>query len=122
MRKTICKITIASSLVLLSPWLLAAGTTYTCTMESAQDRIINVVYKEEGKTTPCEVTYTKEGETKSLWRYDNTEGECEKRAEEFAEKQRAWGMTCSTGDAAPAAVEAEPAAVEAPAPAETPAQ
>jgi hypothetical protein len=118
MRKTICNITIATGLALLSPILFAAdGVTYTCTMDGTQDRVIKVVYKEDGATVPCEVAYTKDGETKSLWRYENTQGECEKKAEEFAEKQRAWGMTCNTG-AAPAAEVAAPAATEAPATAE----
>lgn len=113
MRKTIGKITVAASLALLSPLLLADhGTTYTCTMDGTNDRIIKVEYKNEGATVPCEVTYTKDGETKSLWRYENTQGECEKHAEAFAEKQRAWGMTCSTGSA-PVMMEDAPAAAEA---------
>lgn len=118
MRKTINKITIAAGLTLISPMLLADhGITYTCTMDGAQDRVIKVIYNEEGKTTPCEVTYTKEGETKSLWRYENTQGECEKRADEFAEKQRAWGMTCNTDGTAASSTTETPAAVPAEAPA-----
>lgn len=122
MRKTMNKITIAVGLALVSPVLLADhGVTYTCTMEGAQDRIIKVEYKEEGTTTPCEVLYTKEGETKSLWRYENTQGECEKRAEEFAEKQRAWGMSCDTNGASAASTAPETATEPAPAPAAEPA-
>ena len=87
MRKTVEKIAIATGLALLSPTLLAdQGMTYTCTMDGTQDRIIKVSYKNEGSAVPCEVLYTREGETKSLWRYENTVGECEKRAHEFAEK------------------------------------
>ena len=132
MRKTINKIVVATSFALVSPMLMAdQGVTYTCTMEGTQDRIIEVTYKTEGSAVPCEVLYTKEGETKSLWRYENTQGECEKRAAEFAEKQRAWGMSCNTnGEATPPAVPAEeipmqPTPMEtppAPAPVEAPAQ
>jgi len=41
------------------------------------------------------VTYTKDGETKTLWHYESTEGMCESKAAEFAEKQIHWGWSCS---------------------------
>jgi hypothetical protein len=66
---------------------------YTCTNGGAE-RVIEVSYS-TANPVPCEVTYKKDGESKSLWRYENTTGQCEAKAAEFVEKQRGWGWTCS---------------------------
>ena len=80
---------------------------YTCKMNNAE-RVIEVVYASADKSAPCTVSYTKDGVTQTLWSYESTEGQCEAKAAEFAEKQATWGWTCSneTGNA-PAAASAE---------------
>ena len=69
---------------------------YVCTKADAATRIIEVVYASPDAEVPCDVAYTKDGNTQNLWHYDNTLGACAARAAEFADKQRAWGMTCNT--------------------------
>ena len=67
---------------------------YTCKMNDAE-RVIAVVYTSTDKPAPCTVSYTKDGVTQTLWSYESTEGQCEAKAAEFAEKQSSWGWTCS---------------------------
>lgn len=67
---------------------------YTCKMNNAE-RVIEVAYASAEKTAPCTVSYTKDGVTQTLWSYESTEGQCEAKAAEFAEKQNSWGWTCS---------------------------
>ena len=69
-----------------------AGTNYVCT-QAGMERKIEVVYLAEGKV-PCEVRYTKFGDTQVLWSAQAEEGYCEARAAEFVEKQRGWGWEC----------------------------
>jgi hypothetical protein len=71
---------------------------YTCTLNNAE-RIIEVNYSSD-KAVPCKVNYTKDGTTQSLWNYESTEGQCEAKATEFAEKQKSWGWNCTTASAA----------------------
>lgn len=71
---------------------------YTCTMNNAE-RVIEVVYAATDKPAPCTVSYTKEGVTQTLWSYESTEGQCEAKAAEFAEKQNTWGWTCNNAAA-----------------------
>lgn len=58
-----------------------------------QTRVIEVVYTGEG-TTPCEVRYSKEEGSKTLWSANNLEGFCEDKAAAFVEKQKGWGWSC----------------------------
>lgn len=67
---------------------------YTCKMKDAE-RVIEVVYASTDKPAPCTVSYTKDGVTQTLWSYESTEGQCEAKAAEFAEKQRSWGWSCN---------------------------
>jgi hypothetical protein len=69
-----------------------AETTYVCT-HGGMERKIEVVYLETGKV-PCEVRYTKYGDTRILWSAQAEEGYCEAKAAEFVEKQRGWGWEC----------------------------
>lgn len=71
-----------------------AGDTYTC-KHGAQERVISVVYTNEGATVPCEVTYNKGEGAASLWQAQNLEGYCEEKAAAFVEKQRGWGWDCT---------------------------
>ncbi|MDF3014581.1 MAG: hypothetical protein K0Q78_2785 [Cellvibrio sp.] len=88
---------------LLVSGLLAASVSanandaikYTCTMDNAE-RVIEVVYASADKAAPCTVSYTKDGVTQTLWRYESSEGQCEAKAAEFAEKQSSWGWTCNS--------------------------
>lgn len=69
-----------------------ADTTYVCT-QGSMERKIEVFYLETGKV-PCEVRYTKGGETQVLWSAQAEEGYCEAKAAEFVEKQKGWGWEC----------------------------
>lgn len=70
-----------------------AEPTYVCT-QGSMERQIEVVYL-GADTVPCDVRYTKEGETKVLWSAQAEEGYCEAKAVEFVEKQRGWGWECA---------------------------
>lgn len=83
-----------SGLMLVSAVVFAKDSIkYTCTLNNAE-RVIEVVYTTD-EATPCDVNYTKEGETKTLWHYQGTQGACEAKAEEFVNKQVNWGWDCS---------------------------
>lgn len=71
----------------------AEPVKYICTLDKAE-RIIEVSYSSE-KAAPCAVNYTKDGATQKLWSYEITEGQCEAKAAEFAEKQKGWGWSCT---------------------------
>ena len=79
-----------------------SNITYTCKLNNAE-RVITVAYTAPDKKVPCEVQYKNNGETKTLWNYQSTEGQCEKAAEDFVAKQTSWGWDCKTDAAAPAA-------------------
>lgn len=82
----------------------------TVCSHGAQTRVIEVVYTGEG-TTPCEVRYSKEEGSKTLWSAANLEGYCEDKAAAFVEKQKGWGWACEASASQEAA--AEPVAEEA---------
>ncbi|WP_394183588.1 hypothetical protein [Marinomonas posidonica] len=65
----------------------------TLCVHGNENRVIEVVYP-EGNRLPCEVQYTKAGNTKTLWNAKNKAGYCENKAAEFVEKQIAWGWSC----------------------------
>lgn len=77
---------------------------YTCKMNDAE-RVIEVVYASTEKPAPCSVSDTKDGVIQTLWSYESTEGQCEARAAEFAEKQSTWGWTCNREASGVAAAE-----------------
>ncbi len=74
-----------------------ADTTYVCT-RGDMERRIEVVYLGTG-TAPCEVRYTKNGNTEVLWSAQAEEGYCDARAVDFVEKQRGWGWECAESEA-----------------------
>lgn len=88
-------ITLASALAFNAQ----ADEVYHCAF-GPQERIISVVYLQEGEALPCEVQYTKEGETETLWSATNEENYCEQQAQQFVEQHRDWGWRC---DAMPGA-------------------
>ncbi|UTA48162.1 hypothetical protein L1F30_01145 [Simiduia sp. 21SJ11W-1] len=71
----------------------ATAETYVCT-NGGMERSISVVYLEPGQAVPCEVQYTKDGESRILWRAQNESGYCESQARAFADKQSSWGWAC----------------------------
>ncbi len=80
----------------------ASAMTYVCTKDG-KERLITVVYDIQGSNVPCEVTYQKEDESlQGLWRAQNTEGYCEGKAAEFAQKQESWGWQCEMVEDVPA--------------------
>jgi hypothetical protein len=83
------------STLLLSTAALAKDGSYTCTHGKVV-RKIEVKYTEAGKKAPCEVIYTKEGETqgKSIFSAKIKEGFCEEKAKAFAEKLSGMGFPC----------------------------
>ncbi|MBB3062632.1 hypothetical protein [Microbulbifer rhizosphaerae] len=91
----------------------AADPLSTSCTHGGDVRTIEVVYP-QGAELPCEVHYTKDGETQTLWSASNQAGFCESKAEEFIASQQSWGWQCdSATDAsqeAAAAVEPAPAA------------
>jgi len=76
-----------------------ADETYTCT-HGTQERVITIVYQDQAAKVPCEVQYQKNGTTETLWTAQNEVGYCERKAEEFVEKQRGWGWDCAMAGAA----------------------
>lgn len=94
--KTTYRTAIALFSVLFSSSVLA-DDVYVCQHADSQ-RIISVVYTEEGSTVPCEVTYEKSTGSQVLWSAQGEEGYCEAKAEAFVEKQRSWGWDCSNSD------------------------
>ncbi len=105
----IIKTTYRTAIVLFSVLLsssVLADDVYVCQHADSQ-RIISVVYTEEGSKVPCEVTYEKSTGSQVLWSAQGEEGYCEAKAMAFVEKQRSWGWDCSSNDdAADAAEEA----------------
>lgn len=69
-----------------------AEPAYVCT-QGNMERRIEVVPLGTAKV-PCEVRYTKNGNTEVVWNAQVEEGYCEARAVEFVEKQRGWGWEC----------------------------
>jgi len=69
-----------------------ADTSYVCT-NGGMERKIEVVYLGTEKV-PCEVRYTKDGNTEVLWTAQAEEGYCEAKAADFVGKQRGWGWVC----------------------------
>ena len=74
--------------------MAADNIKYSCTLDGVE-RVIEVVYPTAGEKLPCEVHYTKAGETEVLWNYTNEIDKCEVQAESFVQKQTTWGWRCS---------------------------
>ena len=79
--------------------LAAPNKVYQCTQRQ-HERLIDVSYASPDTQVPCEVLYHKNGQTESLWRYNNEQGQCETQAENFLAKQQGWGWQCSSRDEA----------------------
>lgn len=104
MRKTI--FTLAATILSVNA-MAAENTTYSCTLDGVK-RLIEVVYPNPGEKLPCEVRYTKAGETEVLWTYTNEVDKCETQASSFVDKQITWGWRCSNEATADVDAAAEP--------------
>lgn len=87
--QVIALVTLASAMA----FNVQADEVFHCAF-GPQERIISVVYLQEGELLPCEVQYTKEGETETLWSATNEENYCEQQAQDFVEQHRDWGWRC----------------------------
>ena len=103
------------TVALISVSAFAAHVKTTC-VSGKDERVIEVTHA-EGKATPCEVHYTKAGETKTVWTSQNSGSYCEEKAQGLAEKLAAAAFKCD--NSAVAHAEAAPVAqpVQGPAPA-----
>lgn len=83
----------------------------TVCSHGSQTRVIEVAYTSEDNV-PCEVRYSKEEGSQTLWSATNKAGYCEEKAAAFVEKQMGWGWACeasintATSDEAEVAAEA----------------
>jgi len=96
--KKLITLYLALSLTLLAGSALA-DQSYSCT-HGKQERSISIVYQDQVKKVPCEVQYTKDGVTQTLWSAKGQVGYCEEKALAFVEKQRGWGWACEEVKAA----------------------
>lgn len=70
-----------------------ADETIICT-NGHQERMVSVIYQDQDTKVPCDVEYTKDGQTQTLWHADNEYGYCQDKAEEFIQKLNEWGWFC----------------------------
>ena len=78
----------------------AWAKTVTCTMTSLE-RTVELRYESPGEAVPCEIGYSKPSQElgeQILWRAENEAGYCEARFEEFVDKLRGFGWSCSEHD------------------------
>ncbi|TEW49832.1 hypothetical protein [Psychromonas algicola] len=83
----------------MSTSAMAIENITTVCSHGSNIRIVEVVYSGENNV-PCEVQYTKEEGTKTLWSAANSAGYCESKAAAFVEKQKGWGWSCDTASVA----------------------
>lgn len=84
----------------------------TVCSHGGQTRVIEVAYTAEDNV-PCEVRYSKEEGSKTLWSATNLTGFCEEKAAAFVEKQKGWGWSCEVSTKTEIMEEAEVATEEA---------
>lgn len=80
-----------------------ANAAVTVCKHGKSERKVEVAYAEQGKKVPCEVKYTKDGSTTTLWTATAKEGFCEEKATGFIGKFVEQGYDCKdeeTGDTA----------------------
>ncbi len=86
------------SLTLIFASSALAKEMYVCAHGERQ-RMIRVVYDNEGSAVPCNVTYEKSTGTQVLWRANTEKGYCESMAHEFADTLRKLGWDCVRNEA-----------------------
>lgn len=82
-----------STLLLIALSTSVWATDYQCS-NGRSERTVSIIYSTPGQVVPCEVVYSKEGNSETLWRAQNEAGYCEAKAEALAEKLRGWGWQC----------------------------
>jgi hypothetical protein len=85
-------------LILCSAAGLAVADQTTVCSAHGQERKIELIENDKG----CQVNYTKDGESKTLWSSARA-NYCAPHADEFIEKQKSWGFECSPQEASPPA-------------------
>ena len=92
----------------------AWAKTVSCTMTSLE-RTVELRYENPGEAVPCEIGYSKPSEgmgEQVLWRAENEASYCEARFEEFVDKLRGFGWSCSENDSDTPQADDEPEATE----------
>lgn len=84
-------------IALISSSAIAVENQATICTNGDNERKIEVVYP-EGSETPCQVEYTKDTGTQTLWRSESETGYCEEKAAAFVEKQMGWGWECDAAE------------------------
>jgi hypothetical protein len=80
------------SLALFSVSGFSAHIKTTC-VSGQDERVIEVVHT-GNEPSPCEVRYTKAGETKTVWTSQHSGSYCEEKAQGLAEKLAAAAFKC----------------------------
>jgi len=83
--------------VFLATITVAFAESWTC-HKGDLTRHVLVLYPEEPARLPCEVFYSKPREKvvpRVLWKADNVEDYCERKAAEFVVKLESWGWRCT---------------------------
>jgi len=75
----------------------AADDQVTVCKFGESERKISIVYPQQTQV-PCEVQYTKNGESQVLWSARAETGYCEEKAAAFIEKQKNWGWECNLSE------------------------
>ena len=101
--KTLISTLIATSLLLSQTSVAETNQVTTCTLDGAT-RTITIEYP-NSTAVPCQVSYTKNGDTNVLWNANIETGYCETNGQAFIEKQRGWGWQCSAEKANSVAAE-----------------
>jgi len=91
MKKTIL-ITIAL-VIIFGAGNVYADKTIICT-NGYQERVVSIIYQDQDAKVPCDVQYTKNGQTETLWHAENEYGYCDDKAEEFIQKLNELGWLC----------------------------
>ena len=89
----IVRLAFLSATALLSH-LVLSDISYTCS-NAGNSRQLDIIYTNATAQPPCEVRYTKAGNTEVLWKADTEQGYCEQKANEFINQQESWGWRCT---------------------------
>ncbi len=84
-------------LILLGMATESFASTWTCRYAELTRNLV-IFYTNAPAQLPCKVYYTKPMENvlpRALWKAQNEENYCERKAEEFIEKLRSWGWRCT---------------------------
>lgn len=86
-----------------------AYANHTVCKNGTQERHVEVVSSNATTGVPCEVKYTRDGQSNVLWSAKSDAGFCKAKAESFADKLKSSGWNCGAEEHA-AVAQAAPAA------------